>query len=328
MMKIYLQISLVFLAALFSACQSTSSDSAVAATTAVTTEKNVQTKAQKPAPRSMGHGASEADRKTYIAEHDTNGDEQVSPAEIEIFRKARFDEADGNRDGVVSEDEYVDEYATRLERQIFNARNAHVEQTHTRFTSLDKNNDSAISRDEYQTSGERAFAQWDKQNTGRVAVDTSVKSRAETRSQRSVLSMPTSHSSQGFLELYDEDADGVVTRAEFDKQRQQAFFATDTNGDRLLSADEYLLEFENRLDRQAERVREQQIKQAYVRFGVIDADKSGSMEWNEFLAIGMRGFERWDVNGDGLVSVADPLPTPRVVRTEKTAAKKSSSASY
>lgn len=313
MMKIYLQLSLLCLATLFSACQSTSSDSVGAA------GKKSSTEAQKSAPRSMGHGASEADRQVFIAEHDTNGDEQVSRTEIEAFRKARFDEADVNRDGVVSEDEYVDEYATRLERQIFEARKTHVEQTHTRFKSLDKNSDAAISRDEYQASGNRAFAQWDKQNTGKVKIDTAEKPRTERRAQHSVLSMPTSHSPQGFLELYDEDADGVVTRAEFDKQRQQAFVATDTNGDGVLSADEYLLEFENRLDRQAERVREQQIKQAHVRFDVIDADKNGSMEWNEFLALGMRGFERWDVNGDGVVSAADPLPAPSIARTENAA---------
>lgn len=325
-MKIYLQLSLVCLASLVSACQSTTSDSTAAAAA------NPQAEAKKPMLRSMGHGASAADRKIFISEHDTNSDEQVSRAEIEIFRKARFDEADINRDGTVSENEYVDEYAARLDRQIDSARQAHVEQTHTRFKSLDKNNDGVISRDEYQASGDRTFAQWDKHNTGKVAIDASAKKHAQkhtkTREQRSVLAMPTSHSPEGFLELYDDNADSQVTRAEFDQQRLQAFVATDANANGKLDADEYLLEFENRVDRQAESVRAQQIKQAHVRFGVIDTDKSARIEWQEFLAIGTRGFERWDANSDGVVSAADPLPAPRADRPQNVTAKKPSTAAY
>jgi Ca2+-binding EF-hand superfamily protein len=120
--------------------------------------------------------------------------------------------------------------------------------------------------------------------------------------------MPTSHSVQGFLELYDEDADGVVSRAEFDAHRQRAFADTDTDGDGSLSENEYLAEFENRLDRQANRVREAQIKQAHVRFGAIDSDKNGTISPAEYLATGLRSFSFWDTDGDGVVSAADSLP--------------------
>lgn len=283
-------------------------------------EKTTQTTAPKPVARVAGHGMSEVDRQAYIAEHDTDGDESVSRAEIEAFRKARFNDGDVNRNGVLDEDEYVDEYAARLEQQIFAERKAHTEQTHTRFKSLDKNTDGVISWEEYQASGERAFAHWDKQNTGRIVAQGDEKKSPRSRS---VLSMPTSHSMQGFLELYDEDANGLVTREEFNQHRQNAFAATDSNKDGVLSAEEYLLEFEGRVDRQAESVREQQLKQAHVRFDVLDKNKSGAIEWDEYLAIGLRGFERWDVNSDGIVSAADPLPEKQAWQRPNNAAKKS-----
>lgn len=317
-MKVYVKTLVVSLVLLFAGCESTAP------------EKNAQAATPKPAARVAGHGISEADRKAYIVEHDADGDERVSRAEIEAFRKARFNDGDVNGNGVLDEDEYVDEYAERLERQLFTERKAHIEQTRTRFTSLDKNKDGVISREEYQASGERAFAHWDKQNTGRVVAQADEK---KSRNSRSVLSMPTSHSVHGFLELYDEDADGVVTREEFDQQRRQTFTATDTDNDGVLSSEEYLVEFEGRLDRQAERVRDQQIKQAHVRFAVLDKNKSGAIEWDEYLATGLRGFERWDVDGDGIISAADPLPAKQAWQRgqdsrKKTAGEKSASQSY
>ncbi len=283
------------------ACQSTAPDQVAQQTAAA---------GQKPATERAAstHNIGEEGRKRFIAEHDSDGDGRVSRAEFEQFRAERFKQGDSNGDGLLDEREYVNEYATRLDRQILGERKVHVEQTHTRFKSLDRNKDGAISREEYLASGERAFAQHDPDKTGRVVAKKAGEKSTAARN-RSVLTMPTSHSVEGFLEIYDEDADGVVTRAEFDAHRQRSFAATDANGDGSLSESEYLAEFESRLDRQANRVREAQIKQAHVRFGVLDSDKSGTISPAEYLATGMRSFTLWDTDGDGAVSAADPLPS-------------------
>lgn len=278
-------------------------------------------KAQKPMERVAGHGTSEADRKEYIAEHDANADGSVSRAEVEAFRKSRFNSGDTNQNGVLDENEYIDEFMGRLDQQIADERKSHIKQTHIRFKSLDKNNNGLISWEEYQTSGDRAFAHLDKQNTGRVVAQGD---EQQTRGTRSVLSMPTSHSVNGFLALYDENADGVVTREEFDLHRKQAFIATDLDKDGALNFNEYLLEFEGRLEQQAKRIRDQQRKQAHVRFGVLDKNKSGAIEWDEYLAMGLSGFDRWDVNRDGLVSAADPLPKNENWRSDRDSRKKKS----
>ena len=290
-------------------------------------QQNPATKDAKKTASVTGHGISDAHRQAYIAELDEDGDARVTQAEMEAFRKSRFDDADVNRNGLIDEDEYVDEYAARLEQQISGERAAHLEQTVTRFKSLDKDKNGVISWDEYKASGDRAFAHFDKQSTGIVSANANEKT---ARRSHSVLAMPTSHSLQGFLEIYDEDADGTVTRAEFDRHREQVFAATDSDNSGDLNAEEYRIEFETRLDQQADRVREAQIKQAYVRFGVLDKNQDEAIDWNEYVAIGLRGFERWDADKNGVVDSRDPLPEPRAARKEeeKAAGKKLADDAY
>ena len=256
----------------------------------------------------LGMGGGEEARQNYIAELDSDGDGRVTRDDVIRFRAERLQVADANGDGSISEDEYVDEYAVRLDRRIENERASQVEQTRTRFDSLDRNGDGVISPDEYKASGDRAFARFDPEGSGQIRAAGDAEQQV---GQRSVLAMPTTHSLAGFMELYDEDADGLVTRGEFDEQRRRAFAASDANGDGVLSADEYHREFEDRVDRQADSVRERQLKQARVRFGVLDADKDGSVSLAEYTAVGMRGFDNWDTDGDGLVSADEPLPERR-----------------
>jgi len=264
-----------------------------------------------------GHGAGEADRKAFIAEHAMDDSGELTREVFINFRRARFAEADLDGKGTLSEDEYVDEYATRLEQQIDAERKGHSQQTLARFNALDRNKDGFISPEEYKASGDRAWQQFDSQNTGVIRLaDHAGQSQARSRS---VLGMPTSHSITGFFDIYDESGEGVITRASYDKQRQAAFAATDLNGDGKLSLEEYQDEFEARVDRRADQVRAAQIKQAHVRFGVLDVNKDNAISLDEYLATGLRSFERWDTNGDNIISDADPLPAPRVAPTTSAA---------
>jgi Ca2+-binding EF-hand superfamily protein len=256
----------------------------------------------------LGMSGGENVRQDYIAELDSDGDGRVTRDDVARFRAERLRVADTNGDGAISEDEYVDEYAVRLERRIENERTSQVEQTRTRFDALDKNSDGAISPDEYKASGDRAFSRFDPDGSGTIRATEGDEQQVR---QRSVLAMPTTHSLAGFMELYDEDADGVVTRETFEEQRRRAFAASDADGNGVLSGDEYHREFEDRVDRQADSVRERQLKQARVRFGVLDADKDGSVSLAEYTATGMRGFDNWDTDGDGVVSADEPLPERR-----------------
>jgi Ca2+-binding EF-hand superfamily protein len=260
----------------------------------------------------------------FILGWDRDGDGKVSRAEYEAARKERFVATDEDGNGTLSAEEYADEYVARLDRQIAGERKASIEQTHTRFRALDKDGDGFVSRAEYDASGARAFDHLDHDKDGRIAKQDPEKPRAEsakaTAAQgekparqpaarlRSVVGMPSTHNRAGFLTIYDADGAGVVAREQYNAMRASAFASTDTHSDGKLDESEYVDEFADRLDRQIDRVRRGQLKQAHVRFESIDASKDGGISRDEYFAMSTRMFERADTNKDGTVSQEDPPP--------------------
>lgn len=113
------------------------------------------------------------------------------------------------------------------------------------------------------------------------------------------------HSKREFLETYDVDLDGVVTRAEYMARRGEAYVRTDANGDGVLTEAEYVAEFTARLDADLAARRERQLRQAGVRFGVMDTDRNGGMSRPEYEATASRTFQRLNTNGDGRVDDRD-----------------------
>jgi hypothetical protein len=126
-----------------------------------------------------------------------------------------------------------------------------------------------------------------------------------------------SHARDTFIKEQDQNADGVVSKDEFAATRAIQFARTDADKNGSLSHDEYVGEFKARLearlavstdlpaDKEEERVR--QMRQANVRFGVLDSDKSGAITRAEFDYSGWRMFTHHDTNNDGTVSAADPV---------------------
>jgi EF hand len=126
------------------------------------------------------------------------------------------------------------------------------------------------------------------------------------------------HGQSAFIGSYDANRDGVVTRAEYDAIRKQRFESGDKNRDGFLSEEEYVAEFTLRLkqqyldeNRQPDQAYENSIKQAHVRFAVVDRDRDGKFSRAEDLAIADRTFKGADTNGDGRVTQEDPRPEPR-----------------
>lgn len=261
-----------------------------------------------PAGQSLptgGHGGN-----AFIGTWDDDGDGKVPRAEYETVRKARFVTTDGNSDGSLTIDEYVNEYAVRLDRDIADERNASIKQTDTRFKSLDKDEDKFISRAEYDSSGERAFVHLDRNKDGRITQEDAepADKQAQPQRRRSIIGMPTSHNLAGMLEIYDDDGDDVLTREQYDAQRAKVFAATDTNQDGKLDHDEYVKEFDARLAQRIDDRRQAQLKQGRVRFKAIDADENGTISRDEYFAMSTRMFDRADTNKDNVVSQDDPPP--------------------
>ena len=126
-----------------------------------------------------------------------------------------------------------------------------------------------------------------------------------------------SHARDTFIKEQDLNGDGSVSKDEFKAGRDKQFAGIDANHDGVLSHDEYVGEFTARLTQRlaastdtAERKEEErvrQLRQADVRFGVLDTDKSGGITPAEFDYSGWRMFVTHDTNKDGAVSAADPV---------------------
>ena len=126
-----------------------------------------------------------------------------------------------------------------------------------------------------------------------------------------------SHARDTFIKEQDLNGDGSVSKEEFKAGREKQFAGIDADHNDTLSHDEYVGEFKARLTKrlaastdtaekkEEERVR--QMRQADVRFGVLDTDKSGGITLAEFEYSGWRMFVTHDTNKDGAVSAADPV---------------------
>lgn len=129
--------------------------------------------------------------------------------------------------------------------------------------------------------------------------------------------LAASHARDTFIKEQDTGRDGSVSKEEFKAGREKQFAGIDADKNGALSHDEYVGEFTARLSKrlaastdtaekkEEERVR--QTRQAEVRFGVLDSDKSGGITPAEFEYSGWRMFVTHDTNKDGAVSATDPV---------------------
>lgn len=122
------------------------------------------------------------------------------------------------------------------------------------------------------------------------------------------------HSIREMIKEYDLNGDQKVSRDEFDAVRKIRYLTMDSDGSGTLNKAEYVGEFESRLkkdlevEKDAEKAKEEyqrQMRQADVRFGVLDTDKDDKMTFDEYVFSGHQMFDRQDIDKDGLVTLKD-----------------------
>ncbi len=124
------------------------------------------------------------------------------------------------------------------------------------------------------------------------------------------------HSQAAFIASYDKDGDGKVSLDELTAVRTERFAGADRDGDGQLSEAEYVAEYAGRqLKQYVEQGRNPAderfaggLKQAGVRFALLDRDRNGFLSLEEDLESAHKTFARNDTDGDGFVSAADPAP--------------------
>ncbi|RMH93016.1 EF-hand domain-containing protein [Lysobacter pythonis] len=259
--------------------------------------------ADKPAsgPRASFSGHGENVRH-FIQAHDLDGDGAIDRAEFERFRRQRFEATDLDRDGAISLPEYVTEFDARLDEMLKPELAAIDGMTRTRFSAL-AGGGSHVTRERYDASGARIYAAYaaDKLPTALPAAD----------GRRRLLDLPTTHSRNGLMALYDRNSDSHLAREEFDTARAEQFERTDVNRDGRIGFDEYATEYGERIERARHDLNVRAIRQTRVRFGVLDKNRDDRVDWGEYMASGQRLFDGNDRNGDGRVDATDATHPPK-----------------
>jgi len=138
-----------------------------------------------------------------------------------------------------------------------------------------------------------------------------------------MLAVAAPHDIREFIVEYDLDHDGSVSKEEYADERERRFIVTDTNHDGGLSHDEYVGEYRGRLmlKNPDAKTLERQLKQADVRFGVLDSNKSGHISRAEYAYSGWTMFGRHDYTNDGAISAKDDVEPADKEREERAADK-------
>jgi len=105
---------------------------------------------------------------------------------------------------------------------------------------------------------------------------------------------PEKHGSFEFLLRYDSNNDGKITRAELEAGLRQDFRQADTDHDGCLDADEVLAVNQRRI----------RIDQS-IAIPIIDWNHDGCVDFDEFAAPMRSLFEQYDVDDDGVVTLAE-----------------------
>ena len=130
-------------------------------------------------------------------------------------------------------------------------------------------------------------------------------SNASANAARGTGAAASGHGKGEFMETYDANSDGKVSKAEFAARRTADHKGLDLDQNSSVTQSEYIAEYSFRLDKELAERRAGQLRQAYVRFGVLDTNKDGVLSADEFNASGDRMFSRLDTTQDGNVDASD-----------------------
>ncbi|MBU2891829.1 EF-hand domain-containing protein [Colwellia sp. D2M02] len=268
----------------------------------------------------------ENEKYRWLAQYDSNQDYTIDVEELYSSRATLFEQADKNQDKVIDANEHQQFFERNLQEKIDYDRKQSIKQTHVRFNAMDKNDNNLMSYDEYMATAKRSFDFYDTDKSGIITLDdkkptfTSTKKstltdaeKAEKKRKRQmrnatrVVRMPTTHSKSGMLVKYDLNDDQQITWAEYQQKRNLDFARADENGDKDLTNDEYVAEFEDRLDTQIAKIKAAELNKNTPLFASLDKNNNQQISVAEFQLNALVNFTYFDTDNNGQVSFEEAV---------------------
>ena len=268
----------------------------------------------------------ENEKYRWLALYDSNKDYVIGIEEIYSERQALFTKADNNRDGLVSSSEYNQAFESDVQKKVDYDRKQSIKQTHVRFNAMDKDDDGVMSHEEYMAIAKRSFDFFDTNEDGLITLDDkkptytsskkstlTVQEKAERKRKRKmrnatrVVRMPTTHSKSGMLTKYDLNNDKEINWTEYKQKRDIDFARTDEDGNKELTNDEYVAEFEDRLDTQIEKIKVAELAKSTPLFSKLDKNNDQNISMAEFQLYALVNFAYFDTDNNGKVSFEEAV---------------------
>ena len=259
-----------------------------------------------------GRGGHEKRAERLFERFDVNKDGVITQAEIDEVRAQDFQTADADGNGEISLEEFKAEFLNRSNDRMVRA-----------FQFLDADGDGTVTQEEVDTVANRLFNRLDRDGNGTVERVRSPRGgnadndgergprgenadndrergeREEARERRGRDGHERGRGGRGgparmFMEVFDTNGDGTVTREDFDARRAELFALADTNGSGSFTLEDFgplwLAVNENRVVNMFQRA---------------DADGSLGITAEEHGKRMERLMDRADRNKDGVITKAD-----------------------
>lgn len=265
----------------------------------------------------------------FIDKYDSNGDFAVAERERILLDGSNFDFFDKDNDHKISKDEYLSLSSSLINSQIHSEYQGQIKQTVIRFSSLDDDSNRKITFDEFSMSSKRIFSNFDLDENEIVnATDKELLSKQKNQSYDSekvddrdeesmkrisrrvssakyLLRMPSTHSLDGFLVQYDNNNSHSVSLKSFSEQRRAIFDTIDTNKNSWLSDEEYIAEYQSRLEARVKTIKDENVPKRSKQFAAYDSNTDNGISRKEFFHHHQTEFIRLDTDNDGFISLDD-----------------------
>jgi Ca2+-binding EF-hand superfamily protein len=227
-----------------------------------------------------GYGAQQLGRR--MKQWDANGDGVIERAEWK-GSEPLFARIDADQDGKISQKEvkkFGKEAGRRWNNRVSDAA----------FGRFDENGDGKISAEEWKSRPE-LFVRFDVNGDGFITRDELTPKGPRGGRRAKMYDARSGKDSATFLQKFDKDRDGKVSKEEFPHERR--FAEIDADGDGALSE----TEIKDAMDKR-------QREEGYGLFERFDLNSDGKITREEFTGPAA-AFERLDRNNDGVIDKAD-----------------------